>query len=101
MKRKKRRTCSIYFCWRRIFDAHLRHEFGISPGVGNKTWLTIIECVSICHLANSWTNLSVSYNDKNSGIQTQINVVKFFEKTKISKFVFQLKSNQQDFEIVP
>jgi hypothetical protein len=69
------KTCSIYFCWRRILDEHLRHELGFSPGVGNKTWLTIIEWVSIWHLANSWTNLSVSYNDKNSGIQTQTNVV--------------------------
>ena len=61
---------------------NLQHEFGFSPSVGNKTWLTIIEWVSIWHLANSWTNLSVSYNDKNSGIQRQINVVKFFKHKK-------------------
>lgn len=41
----------------------------------NNSWLTIILCVSIPHLVNSWINLSVSYRDRNSAIQTQTNVV--------------------------
>ncbi len=41
----------------------------------NNSWFTIILWVSILFLANSCTNLSVSYNDKNSAMQTHINVV--------------------------
>ena len=42
---------------------------------GNTSWLTMILCVSISDLDNSWTSLSVSYKDKNSDIQTHTNVV--------------------------
>jgi len=48
------------------------------------SWLTIILCVSILFLVNSWISLSVSYNDKNSAMHTQINVDLSYHKIVIN-----------------
>lgn len=41
--------------------------------------------VSISNLVSSWTNLSVSYRERNSGMQTQIKVVMSCQKWKETK----------------
>ena len=48
----------------------------IIPFSGKSTWLTIIFCVSISNFASSCTRRSVSYSERNSGMQTHTNVVR-------------------------
>ena len=48
---------------------------GNEPFFGKRSWLTTMLCVSISYDASSWTSRSVSYNDKNSEMHTQMNVV--------------------------
>ena len=84
-KRKGMHTCSMCFSCRRMRDAHLRQPPGASPADGKRSWLTMMKCVSMWHLASSCTNRSVSSNQKN-WIQTQTNVVKFYETTKSIRF---------------
>lgn len=49
---------------------------------GNTNWLTIIVLISIFILLNSCTKCSVSYNERNSDIQTQTKVVCSYLKLK-------------------
>lgn len=66
-------TWSRYLDWILCRDLHILQ--GSSPFLRNKSWLTTILCVSIPYFVSSCTSLSVSYNDKNSAIHTQIKVV--------------------------
>lgn len=69
----KKLTWSKYFSCTRCLAAHIRQ--GCSPFAGNRSWFTTMLCVSIPHFVSSCTNLSVSYRERNSAIQTQTNVV--------------------------
>ncbi len=44
-------------------------------GSGKRTWFTTMFRISISYLANSIANLSVSYIERNSGMQTATKVV--------------------------
>lgn len=55
------------------------------PSSLKSTWLIMILWVSISNLVSSWTNLSVSYRERNSGMQTQIKVVMSCQKWKETK----------------
>lgn len=69
----KKLTWSKYFSCTWCLAAHIRQ--GRSSFAGNSSWFTTMLCVSIPHFVSSCTNLSVSYRDRNSAIQTQTNVV--------------------------
>lgn len=43
--------------------------------LGKRSWLTTMLWVSISYAVSSWTRRSVSYNDKNSEMHTQMKVV--------------------------
>lgn len=65
-------TWSRYLAWILWRASHILQGFS---GSGKTSWLTMILCVSILHLASSWISLSVSYRDRNSAMHTQMKVV--------------------------
>lgn len=72
-------TRTVFFTWSKYFACTLHlaaHSLqGFSPGRGNRSWLTIMLCVSMPHLVSSWTNRSVSYSERNSAMHTHTKVV--------------------------
>ena len=66
-------TWSKYLVCIRCRHSHILH--GFSDFRVNKSWFTKMLCVSMPLFVSSCTNRSVSYNDKNSAMHTQIKVV--------------------------
>ena len=63
---------SKYFFCIKCLAAQKSH---VDPFSGNKTWFTKMVFTSISNSISSWMSLSVSYRDRNSGMQTHTNVV--------------------------
>lgn len=60
----------------RNLNGHAGWGGGSALCSGKITWFITTLWVSISNLASSWTSRSVSYRDKNSGMQTQTKVVR-------------------------
>lgn len=94
-------TWSRYFAWSLYLAEHILQAVFVDWS-GYISWLTMMLWVSIWHFVNSCTSLSVSYNDRNSDMQTHTKVVCSWEWRKMKMKVSQegdKKTQQSDWQL--